>query len=382
MNKYKIKITGKNPYYFLTMLLKLNIKYYDLTINDKNLIILVNDENYKKISKIKTSYKKKIIKIYGPKRIIQFIKINKYSLIFFLFGVIINIILSNLIFNIEIVHPNEKLKEKIILDLKEKGISKYKFKKNYKERQKILNQIKAKENKYIDWIEIEEHGTKYIVNIEERKIKKNNLNNQSRNIVAKKSAVIIDIKAETGEIVKKKNDYVVKGEKIISGEIHNKEQVVSYKKAIGKVYGETWYSVKIELPNKCLNKSATGRSKYGIEMSFINKNIKTHIPFKEYNKNIIFSLYSKILPINFSLNKYYEITTNYKQYNDKILYREALKYAENKLKKRLTNQDFIMSKKVLKKEQINSKIILDIFFKVKEDITAYELIKEEKGEIK
>ena len=41
------------------------------------------------------------------------------------------------------------------------------------------------------------------------------------------------------------------------------------------------------------------------------------------------------------------------------------------MKKRLSNNEEIITKKVLKKELKNSKIKVEIFFKVKENITSY-----------
>ena len=48
--------------------------------------------------------------------------------------------------------------------------------------------------------------------------------------------------------------------------------------------------------------------------------------------------------------------------------------AEKKLLQKLGSKDEIISKNVLKKSDKNSKIVIDIFFKVKEDITDTENI--------
>ena len=51
---------------------------------------------------------------------------------------------------------------------------------------------------------------------------------------------------------------------------------------------------------------------------------------------------------------------------------DAIKLAEEKLLLKLGKEDSILTKKVLKKELKNSKIIVEVFFKVKEDITSYK----------
>lgn len=56
---------------------------------------------------------------------------------------------------------------------------------------------------------------------------------------------------------------------------------------------------------------------------------------------------------------------------------EAIKLATKKLEDRLDEQSMILSKKVLKKALKNSKIIVEIFFKVRENITDYKKISKE-----
>ena len=50
------------------------------------------------------------------------------------------------------------------------------------------------------------------------------------------------------EILKKINDYVNKGDVIISGLIMKKDEIKDFVEAHGSVYGETWYNVKVILP--------------------------------------------------------------------------------------------------------------------------------------
>ena len=56
---------------------------------------------------------------------------------------------------------------------------------------------------------------------------------------------------------------------------------------------------------------------------------------------------------------------------------ETIKLATKKLEDRLDEQSMILSKKVLKKALKNSKIIVEIFFKVRENITDYKKISKE-----
>ena len=87
------------------------------------------------------------------------------------------------------------------------------------------------------------------------------------------------------------------------------------------------------------------------------------------------------MPVRLSLVKLFETVEK------KILYtldnceEEALKIASEKLLLDLGKDDIILTKKVLKKQLKNSKIIVEVFFKVKEDITSYkEIVIEEAKE--
>lgn len=51
---------------------------------------------------------------------------------------------------------------------------------------------------------------------------------------------------------------------------------------------------------------------------------------------------------------------------------EAIKLATKKIEKQLKKDDEIISKKVLKKNDFHSKIKVEVFFKIKEDITTYQ----------
>ena len=372
INRVKISITGKNPDYFLKELIKRNINIYHLEKNYKNIIVIVDYSDYLKILDIKTSYKIKVLKKYGISKISDFIKTNKYLLIFIVIGILLNIFLSNIIFSIEIIHPNKKIIKIIERDLKELGISKYKFKVNYKKLDIIKNKILEKEKENIEWIEIENVGTKYIVKVEERIINKENNNCNPRNIIASKPSIILEIKSSNGEIVKKINDYVSKDEVIISGLIHNKENIVSKRCAKGIVYGEVWYKVKVSVPKELEMEEDTNNINYGLNIHIFNKKIDIHKKmknFKRYNTGILDSYF---LPLNINFTKYQEFKKIKKIYNLDNIDSYALKKSVNKIKEKLNDNEEILNKKVLKKTIKNSKIYIEVFFKVKEDITSYQ----------
>ena len=365
----KIKITGKNPNYFLNELIKRNINIYHLSKSNNYLIVIISYKDYLKILEIKTTYKIKVIKKYGINRITELIKRYLSYIIFFIIGVIINIVLSNMIFSIEIIHPSKEIVNLVKKDLKELGIEKYKFKKNTKG---IKEKILQKEKQKLEWIEIETIGTKYIVRVEERKLNKKEENCTPRNIISKKEAIILEIKSSSGEIVKKINDYVSENEVIISGLIHNKGDIVSKRCADGIVYGETWYKVKLSIPKEYVVEELTNNKNIGLNINIFNKNIDINNKYKSFKRNNITTLHSHIIPISINFTEYTETKIIKRLYTINNVDDIALKLSEKEINKKLRKDEEVLSKKVLKKSINNSKIEIEVFLKVKEDITSYQ----------
>lgn len=371
-SRYRISIRGKNPEYFVKKIISKNINIYYLDKKAKEVIMVVDSESYKKIKKIKTIYKIKIIERMG---------VEKYKYLFgkyfvlgicFFIGILLNILLSKMIFDVEVIHPNKVIKQLILDDLKERGIERFHFKVSYNKKEKIKDEILKEEINDLEWLEIEEVGTKYVVKVEQRKKNEEEEVCTERHIVAKKSAMILEIEATDGEVVKKKLDYVSKGDILISGFIYNKEDIVAKRCAKGKVYGEVWYKISLDLPKNYYEENVTGKKKKQIEIQFLNYNYSLFSTFKTYKKKESPILQSRLLPINISLVTYLETKVIDKNYTLENIDDIAKELAEGKLKDKLNKDDQIISKKVLKKREKESRIIVEVFVKVKEDITEYQ----------
>ena len=124
--------------------------------------------------------------------------------------------------------------------------------------------LQATESVCSQWIEIEESGTKYIVRLVERKKEEKKEEYKYQSIIAKKDATITNIKAYSGEKIKIINQYVKKGEVIISGLLTKPDGTNLYTKAKGIVSGEVWYKVDIEYPLYYQEEKVTGKNKFVI----------------------------------------------------------------------------------------------------------------------
>ena len=212
-------------------------------------------------------------------------------------------------------------------------------------------------------------GTKYIVRVEERKKSKEKKACRPQNIVAKKDAMILEIHAEEGEVKKKKLDYVKRGDVIISGLIYNKEDIVSKRCARGQVFGEVWYQVTLEIPKHYHEEKVTGKKKRKLEVQFLNTTYHLFSHYDTYQKKSKVLLKSRLLPIQFLFSTYLETEVIDEKYTLDSIDSKAYSLALEKLSQQLSKDDEVISKKILKKYEKDSKIIVEVFFRVKEDIT-------------
>ena len=371
INRVKIEIIGKNPDYYLKEMIYHKINIYHLEKQKNKLIVIINEKDYQELLKRKTTYKIRVIRRYGVGHITEFLKKYYLLLIFTILGIIGNKVLSNMILDIELIHPNQQLIKRINKDLKEYGIERFHWKKTYEEREKIKKKILEKEKDNLEWLEINEIGTKYQIILEERKIVKEEIECAPRSIIAKKNAILLDIKAEKGEVSKKKKDYVTKGEVIISGLIHNKEDIVSKKCAEGVVYGETWYTIKAIAPKEKKNIQLEKDKKIGITIKIFKKEWVIGQKIRTFQKKEYNLIDSIILPIHISIDIFQRTTESTKEYSEEEVEKMVFEKIEKEFQKNWSKEEEILLKKVLKKTENNSKIELEVFVKAKENITDY-----------
>lgn len=378
-SKVKLNIKGRNIDRFINRLIKNRIDIISLEqikYNEVNIIIFKYD--LEKLEEIKTIYDIELIRYYGFNNIKNIININKYIIIFLSLSIIFLYILSNIIFNVEVIHSDKYIRNIIKKELKNHGIDKYKFKKSYEEKEKIKNYILNKYKNKIEWLEIERSGTKYIVRVEERLITKEKNNYKNRDLVAKKNGIITHVEASSGEIVKNTNDYVHKGDIIVSGNLMLNDEIINVIPAKGLVLAETWYTVKVKYPYKVNKIKKTNNKKTIYTIKFINKyfdllNIKKYKNKLVDNKTII---KNNVIPISLVKQKQYEITVVNKKYNKTEVINMAIKKAKIKLLKNLKKDSKILKFQIISKKFYKKYIEIEVFFTVNEDITDYKTIDE------
>lgn len=375
-SKFKLNIKGKNIERFIKRLRTNDIEILKLEyLKYNNVNIIIYKKDYEKLIQIKSIYDVDLIDKYGIIKIREIVNIYKMIIIIIIFSILLLIFLSNIIFDVKIVHNDKEIRKFIKTELEEHGIKKYKFKKSYHEIQEIKDKILDEYKDYIEWLEIESIGTSYIVRLQNRIIKEDENLLSNRNVVAKKSAIIKKIIAEKGEVVKEINTYVNKGDIIISGDIHLNENVMQTIPADGVVYGEVWYNVSVEYPYIYSEIKETGNIKDVYVLKIINKNIEfTLNKFEDKRLDEEIIIFNSLLPISLVKQKQKELNTISLVLTEEEARNLAINKAKEKMNEKLNENEYIIDEQILKAELKENKIILSVFFSVFEDITDYNLI--------
>lgn len=378
-----LSVKTKNVDRFLTNLYKLNIDIFKVdVVSYREIIVEIYEKDLNKVKKLSILNKIEVIDYKGIKDKKNKLKFNKTLIFSLCFGLSVLIFLSNIIFSIDVVHTSSEIRTFIMNELKENGIKTLQFKKSFSELEKIKNNILDNNKDKLEWLEINRIGTKYVIKLEERKINKYVEDYIYQDIIATSDAVIKKIIATSGVKVKEVNEYVKKGETIISGSIYLNEELKENVKAMGEVYGEVWYKLSVEYPIINDLKEETGNKKTVYSINFFDNS------FILFNKNNYKNSYIKkdillrnnIIPISFSKDTIYEQNVISGIYTEGEALLNARDYGREKIKEMLDEDEYIISDKVLKYSVNSNTIYMDIFYKIYANITGTKEIIIEEGE--
>jgi len=379
-SKIRVKITGRKVEYFLKKIMNSKIELLDIKLlNHKELILLIYKKDYDKLLELKSIYEIDVIGYKGLLKIKKLININKILILFIFLGLALLITLSNIIFSVEVIHNDKDIRETLTKELSNYDIEPKKFKKSFEQIEKIKKEILEKYRDKIEWLEIENVGTKYIVKVEERKIIDIKKDYTKQNIIATKSAIIKKVFAKNGVILRNTDDYVKEGDVVISGEITLNETVKSQIKAEGEIFGEVWYNIKVEYPYIYSEKKVTSNTKDVIAFNFLNRTIEL-FNFKKYKDKLVdekILLKHLFLPVALVKQNQREVSIIEYVLTEEEALEKALEKGREQMESKLDEDEYIIYEKQLKVNIKESIIVVDIFYAVYENITGYAEIKEE-----
>jgi len=371
-----IKIDDNNYYRLLLKINNIGVSIFEIKKQDNYILIKTFYDDYKKLKKYLISYKITIYSKTGLYRLKEIITKYKIFMISIIFGIILLFGVNNMIFKVEIKTNNNNIKEKLTLELENYGLKKLSLKKNHNKIEKIVKEILNKNKNTIEWLEIKYDGLIMIVNVTE-KIDKDIISKKNNcNIIAEKDAKIISLNLYRGIALKEINDYVNKGDILISGSIIQNEEIKNMVCASGEIYGEVWYKVKVNIPFIENYKNYTGKNRFNLNVK-INDDIYTIFKSRIKNKEEkTINLY-KLNEFEINLIKEKEYIEKTRKLTEEEAFDKGINLVVEKVKLLLEKDESILLKKVLKKEINDSTIYLEIFIVTKENIGQLQVVEEE-----
>jgi len=363
--KIIIKVTG-NINKFIDKCVRRKISLLNINYIDRNSVLIkiyLNDlENVEKFNYYSEI---KIFKKLGLERLFLFVRKNLLFFITFIFCFGLMFFLENVIFDINIIHSNNEIIELVKKELDDNGIKVLTIGKSFKELEKIRLKIVENNPKKLEWLSITKVGMKYIVRVEERIVTDIKKKSGYCHVVAKKSGIIKKIKSTSGEIIPRIDDYVREGDTLISGEIHLYDEVKDNVCASGEVWALVWYKVNLSIPYEYFEKEYTGNERYNF---LFNKKLLFKEKYKDYDvKNIYkFNLFGG----SFKYYKELEYKNILKKYSKEEAIEEGLKQIDLKMQVKLKENGKVTLKKILKKNEFNSRIDIEVFVETLENIAS------------
>lgn len=284
-------------------------------------------------------------------------------------------ILSNMVWHIQVVGADPQVEQKVRQVLDDIGVKNGKFQPSLPAEEDIQYAINERVNK-VAWVGVKLQGTTYTFRIVEKEVPEKKEGLTPRNLVAKKKAVIHEMYVEQGEPKVKADDYVKKGDVLVSGKIGDEDhhKIVPAK---GKIRGETWYETSVTMPLSAELETYTGErtSEHAIEIFGLR------IPYwgflqPDYNDYDVktnktpWRILGWQLPIAFEKKTYLQTEKNQHTYTKKQAIQKAKKVGENDLQAKLGKDSEIKSGKILRQSMDNDKVKVLFYFTVIENIAA------------
>lgn len=349
---------------FINKCINSKINILDIEYHEKYALIRIDKRDYKRIKRLSYYTKIDTIKytgLTGVKRIIKKYLFD-FLMIFLFIGIIY--IQSNVIVKVTIKHENKILKEKIDTLIKEKGIKHYTIVKSNKELNEISDLILSSNRDILDFISITRNGMTYTVSLEERIIKSETKDDTYCHIKSNKDAIVKKITTYKGISLVEKNQSVKKGDILISGDLILNEEIKNNVCADGIVIGESWYKINVSYPLEIQEEYYTDKHKY-------NLSINNRLLLK--NKYELYKIDNKFKFLNIKIIDIKEKNIKTIKYTKDEAIKLAIKKAEKELVKKKDSNFKIIDKKVLKVNEFNSKIELELFLSVEENIGIKEV---------
>lgn len=293
------------------------------------------------------------------------------GVLFFLLGLYM---LSTFVWSVEVKGTKKLPTYKVLQAAEQNGIKKGAWQPSLDEpttlQRKLLKLLPE-----ASWVGVEKNGTKIVIQVVEKEQPEKPAVQSPRNIIAKKKAVVHTILAEKGKTMVQKDQFVQKGQVLISGIIGNETRQAAVA-ARGKVEGEVWYQSTVSVPLTQTRYMYTGHNQSNLHLSFGTGSIRIwpfqvqEFPsFETRNEKTLLSLNRFLLPISITSSDQMETEPQIHKLSQEQAIELAKHVARQDVLRQAEKDATIAEEKVLQIKEENGKVYLSMHYTVIEDIT-------------
>lgn len=378
----KIKINGRLIEQFINHVVKEKMEIWNIRRHGHETVTCyVKLEDVKKLRHIIRNFECKFVFLdrKGLPFFLRKMLLNSGFAMGFVLCLFVIFLLSNMVWNISIEGANPKVEYEIQNQLTDMGIKTGAFHFTLPSVSDIQRELTERVDS-ITWVGVDLKGTNYHLQVVEKTTPEETGFVNPRHLVAKKKGVIYDYFIEEGQPLIEVNDFVNKGDLLVSG-IIGKEGKTEIVAAKGSIYAEIWYKSLVSVPLKTSFQVYTGEYKTKHYIDILNYkvpfwgfgNVEFNQTEMEYlEKNLRFFKWT--LPITYVRNIIREKEDVERVYTKAEAKTLGLKMARSKLEDSLPERSTIKGKKVLHEASENGKVKLMIHFQVIEDIASEQPI--------
>jgi similar to stage IV sporulation protein len=371
-----VKITGKGLERFINTFTRNGLTIWDVKRQGvQSLTFKMKLTDVKKIRMIVkgSGCKVHFLKREGAPFLLKKLFQNSGLLVGAILFILVILMLSNMVWGINVKGADPATEYKIYKELDKMGIKVGKLQLFVDNVESIQQQL-SDNIEEITWVGVELKGTTYHLQVVEKNEPKQPEYFSPQNIVAKKKAVIVDMFVEEGKAVVNINDIVQEGQLLVSGLI-GKEGESLQVPAKGEIWGETWYKSVVELPLKSTFQVYNGNEKSKYYLKIANYKIPIwgfgKIEYKEYetesNENRI-NFIKWELPVSFISEAHREREEETRIYSKEEAFQVAKERAKADIKSRLPEDAIIKGENVLRQSIDSGKVTISIHFQIIENI--------------
>jgi similar to stage IV sporulation protein len=292
------------------------------------------------------------------------------GLIVFLIGVYM---LSSVVWRISVEGNDRIPEEQILKAASQVGIYPFQWKFRLGEPDELSRRLQL-QLPGTAWVGVEVKGTQVHIKVVEAKVPEERQLLSPRNLVASKNAMVTNVFVEKGLPAVKPNQYVRKGDLLVSGYIGedpNRQAVV----ATGVVRGLVWYTSNIEVPMVQRSKVYTGDVKDKHYLVIGNRALQLtgygKVPFEQSETvpdRTVWHIGKWTLPVGWLHERVYAVDTAERSIDAAEARKIGLERGRTEVKAAAGRDAVIQSEKILHEKTENGKVYMEVHFEVEENI--------------